>query len=437
MVKSGESGNDRNALPGTAALLLAGYSAALACFLVLTAPAWLGQMRRGGKYREGWRERLGQVPARLRAPAPGENAVWLHAVSVGEVLAAAPLIARLRVEIPRARVFVSTTTQTAQRIARARFGPESVFYFPADFAFSVRRWLDFLQPKLCVLVESEFWPRMLFEAAWAHVPVAVVNGRVSSRSWPRYRRLRALWRPLLGTLALAQAQSEVDAERLQYIGARAQVGGNLKYDLRPARATPLLGMLQEALPAGVPVLVCGSTLEDEEDFLLSTLPIGAMVLLAPRHPERFDAVANVLAQGTRPWVRLSEWRLAPLSFDAGTVMLLDSVGELAGLYVLATVAIVGGGFLHAGGHNPLEPAMAAKPVVIGPGYENFVDIVTTLVDAKAVAITDLPHFRADVDGLLADPETARAMGARGELVCRMYSGATERAVRALSALVSA
>jgi 3-deoxy-D-manno-octulosonic-acid transferase len=420
-----------------ARLLLSLYSFLLGCVLLLSAPWWLRELRADGKYREGWRDRLGQIPrARLSAPQAGQTVVWVHAVSVGEVLGAAPLIAQLRAALPAGRVFVSTTTKTAQAIARARFGVETVFYFPADFAFAIWAWLRFLQPSLIVLVESEFWPRMLFEAAQAKIPVAVVNARVSPRSWPRYQRLRALWRPLLATLAIAQAQTEEDAARLRSLGAvNAATGGNLKYDLRSATPGELHSHLQTHLPPSVPVIVAGSTLAGEEAFLLQNLPREPVLLLAPRHPDRFAEVAALLAGQPRPWLHLSQWRAAPQPIPPVAILLLDSVGELAALYALATVTVVGGGFLHAGGHNPLEPASLARPVVIGPGYANFVEIVHTLRDAKAVAVTDLPELGEVVQRLLNNLEEAAAMGARAELVCRMRAGATRRALSALLALL--
>ena len=432
------NGNARTATFGTLARpLLALYSIALALALLLAAPFWLGKLRRGGKYREGLRERLGQIPrTRLHAPAAGQKVLWVHAVSVGEVLAVAPLVLQLRAALPQARVFVSTTTRTGQSIARARFGEDSVLYFPADFAFAARAWLRFLRPSLIVLVESEFWPRFLSEAARAGIPVAVVNARVSARSWPRYRRLRLLWRPLLGTLALVHAQSADDAERLRSLGAQnVAIGGNLKYDLQPPHAAPLLQTLQTNLPRSTPVLVCGSTLAGEEEFLLENLPPHPVLLLAPRHPERFAEVASLLERGTRPWLRLSVWRADPQPIAAQTVLLLDSVGELAALYALATIAIVGGSFLHPGGHNPLEPASFGKPVLIGPGYANFLAIVHKLRAANAILIADLPSLSPHVLYLLLHAEEAAAMGARARQVCLREAGATDRALAALLLLV--
>jgi 3-deoxy-D-manno-octulosonic-acid transferase len=430
-----------------ARFLLALYSVLLALTLLLTAPWWLRELRAGGKYREGWRERLGRIPrGRLQAPARGQTVVWVHAVSVGEVLGAAPLVQQLRAELPGAWVYLSTTTRTAQAVARSRFGADTVFYFPADFAFAVRAWCRFLHPSLVVLVESEFWPRFLAEAARRKIPVAVVNARVSPRSWPRYQRLRRLWRPLLATLALAQAQSADDATRLRALGAsQVSVGGNLKYDLRPAPATELYRRLHAHLPPDVPVLVCGSTLAGEESLLVGALPPDAVVLLAPRHPERFGEVAALLAAQAqpagalppRPWIRLSSWRAAPQPIAPGTLLLLDSVGELAPIYGLATIAILGGGFLHAGGHNPLEAASVGRPVILGPGYENFAEIVSTLQDARAVVIAEPDRLAGAVSRLLADPEEVAAMGARAELVCRMRAGATRRGLDAILGLLHA
>ncbi len=410
------------------------YSCLLTAALLLSLPWWW----LGGKHREGWRERLGAVPrGRLRAPAAGQQVLWVHAVSVGEVLAAAPLVSRLREALPGAQVLVSTTTRTGQSVARARFGAGAVFYYPADFAFAVRAFLRWLRPSLVILVESEFWPRFLYECRRARVPVAVVNARISPRSWPRYRRLRALWRPLLGTLACVEAQTERDAERLRFLGApRVAVGGNLKYDVRPPGATPLLAALRAALAPGVPVLVCGSTLAGEEELLLRTLPRTAILLLAPRHPERFPEVAALLVREGRPWVRLSSWRRQPRAgVGAGSVLLLDSVGELAPLYALATVAIVGGGFLHAGGHNPLEPAALGKAVVVGPGYANFFEIVQTLRAGNAIAVARLSELRAEIDRLLLHPDEAALLGRRAQALCAQSAGATERALATLLPLV--
>lgn len=412
------------------------YSLALAAALVLGAPYWLFRMATSGKYREGLGERFGLVPRRISASLNGERVVWVHAVSVGELLAAAYMIGKLREELPGWRVVISTTTRTGQALARQKFGAENVFYFPLDFAFVVRAWLKTLQPQMLVLMETEFWPRLLMECHRASIPVAVVNARISDRSWPRYLRLRFLWSRLLRHISLVLAQTEQDAERLRTIGvANVHVGGNLKYDIRVAASSALTEALSKYIAPGIPILVCGSTLEGEERILLQTAPEGAFLILAPRHPERFEAVAQLLAQSRRPSVRRSQWMAEPVPLKAGTIFLLDSIGELASVYSLATVAFVGGSLVPAGGHNPLEPAQFRVPVVMGPHYENFRGIVDQLRAHDAIQITGPTELGTALASLLTDPGTVRAIGERAYEVFMAEAGATTRAVDALLVLL--
>jgi len=412
--------------------MLVFYSLALLLVLVLGAPYWLFRMATSGKHREGLSERLGFVPRRLRIP---DSVIWVHAVSVGEVLAAGRLIEELGA-LSGCTVMISTTTRTGQRLARERFGADHVFYFPLDFAFAVRSWLRALRPRMVVLLETEFWPRMLIECRRAGVPVAVVNARISDRSWPRYLRLHFLWRRLLNGLALALAQSELDVERLRALGAgNVRVGGNLKYDIRVAQPAAVTDTLQAHLPKDVRVIVCGSTLAGEEDLLADAVPPDVVTILAPRHPERFDAVAAMLTDRGLPFVRRSQWMASPTPLTAGAFFLLDSIGELASVYSLASVAVVGGGFFAPGGHNPLEPAQFGVPVVIGPHYENFRGIVEKLRMENAVAIVGPSALPEELRDRLSNREAAQAMGARGRAVFEREAGATERAVTALVALL--
>lgn len=413
------------------------YSLALLLVLLIGAPYWLFRMAVSGKYREGLGERLGFGARRLES---GDPAIWVHAVSVGEVLAASRFIEELATR-SGCRVVVSTTTRTGQQLARQRFGADRVFYFPLDFAFAVRVRLRVLRPRLVVLVESEFWPRMLAECRRAGVPVAVVNARISDRSWPRYHRLRFLWRKLLGGFAVVLAQSETDAARLRALGAsNARVGGNLKYDIRVARPAKVTEALRANLPPGAKVIVCGSTLAGEEGLLAGALPSDAFMVIAPRHPERFDAAAAALVARGAPVVRRSQWMtasgsaLAPLK--AGTVFLLDSIGELASVYSLATVAVVGGGMFVPGGHNPLEPAQFGVPVVMGPHYENFRGIVDALRAENAVAIVEPTALPQTLHSVLTDEPAAQAMGARARAVFEREAGATARAVEAVLAALA-
>jgi 3-deoxy-D-manno-octulosonic-acid transferase len=289
---------------------------------------------------------------------------------------------------------------------------------------------------MIVLVETEFWPRILTECRRSGVPVAVVNARISDGSWPRYRRLGFLWRRLLNGFAVVLAQSELDADRLRALGAaNVRVGGNLKYDIRAAQKAAVTEALRAHLPEGTKVVVCGSTLADEEELLLNSFPPDVVTVLAPRHPERFEAVAAMLAARGASFVRRSEWMADPASLSPGVIFLLDSIGELASVYSLASVAVVGGGFFTPGGHNPLEPAQFSIPVVMGPHYENFRGIVEKLREADAVVIAEPSKVGRAVRDLLANEDAAKAMGARARAVFEREAGATGHAVDGLLAVL--
>jgi len=398
-------------------------------------------MLTAGKYRAGLAGRLGVVPQALRDAARGRRAIWLHAVSVGEIIAAGRLVAELEAALPEHIICISTTTRTGYTLAQQRFGSQRVFYFPLDFAFIVRRYLRATNPELLILVETEFWPNLLLQCAQRGVPVAVVNARISDRSLPRYRRLRGLWKPLLAKIALFSAQSEEDATRLRDLGAppeRVRVLGNLKFDVRSAAAeSAFVTDLRAQLPAGAKVLICGSTLDDEEAALLTALPALTVIMpellciLAPRHPERFDAVAQLLQQRGFAFTRRSQWTGQPL---AG-VFLLDSVGELASVYSLATLAFVGGSLVKAGGHNPLEAAQFAVPVVMGESYENFRGIVAAMRKVHGIEIVVRKELCTALTGLLTNPQRAIALGEAGQRVFLAESGATARTVAALLPLL--
>jgi 3-deoxy-D-manno-octulosonic-acid transferase len=434
------------------------YSIALALAAVLGLPLWLLLLLFSPRHRAGISQRLGFPPAALRKFCAGHPTVWVHAVSVGEVLAVAPLVLQLRSALAGSeiKVVVSTTTRTGQQLARARFGQESVFYFPLDFRFILRRYFRLLNPALIVLVESEFWPNHLRLAQLKSIPVAVVNARISDRSLPRYLRLRLLWRRALSPISLFLAQSQQDADRLRSIGAAAsgiQVSGNLKFDLAPPPAASIVELLRRHLPPGTPLLVCGSTMEGEEALLiaahqaLATSVPNLVTILAPRHPERFDAVARLLPD---PSLRRSLWAppssapsSAPSSFDVaapippGTIFLLDSIGELASLYSLASVAFIGGSLLPpGGGHNPLEPALFSVTIVTGPLTQNFAEIIQTLLAAHALTIATAENLAPTLAILLLDPIAATAQGRRAHAVLSENTGATARTLAALLSLLN-
>lgn len=422
-------------------MILFFYNVALIAALVAGAPWWLWRVVTTEKYREGLKERLGRVPERLRRIIEdGKPVIWLHAVSVGEVLAVSRLVEEIEDTYQGHRLLISTTTRTGQSLARERFGAERVFYCPLDLPWAVRSYLNALRPAMLVLAETEFWPNLLTGCFRRAIPVAVVNARISDRSWPRYRMLRRLWRPMLGRLSRVLAQSSVDAERLRELGCESElvaVSGNLKFDVRVPQEAEATRLLKSA-GAGLRFVVAGSTLEGEEAALLEAWPRllesdpKLIMVIAPRHPERFGAIAELLARSGVAWVRRSEWKgqyKAPLR--PGQVVLLDSIGELASAYSLASVAFVGGSIAEAGGHNPLEPAQFGVPIVIGPHYANFRAITDDLRAHDAVRITTREELAGALTELLANPDEARAMGERARRVFENQAGATARSVEAL------
>ena len=426
------------------------YSSLLLAVLVLGAPWWLLRMATSGRYRAGLAGRLGRVPEELRAVVAGRNVVWVHAVSVGEVMAATQLIRELKMALPWWVVAVSTTTETGQRLATERLTGSPVFYLPLDFAFVVRRYLRVLRPKMLVLMESELWPRLMEECAKDGVPMVVVNARVSDRSFPRYMRLRRLWRPLLVKVSLFLAQSKETAERLVKIGApveRVRVTGNLKYDAKAASASAMTKRIGSLLHEAR-LVVAGSTLAGEEEALLAAWPAiheavpDAALLIAPRHTDRFDAVEELIRKSGLPFFRCSHLLVNSEAglIDAaqelgGTILLLDTIGDLAAMYGLGAVAFVGGSLVAKGGHNPLEPAQFGVPVMMGASYENFREIVDVMRESDAIRIVPTASLGAAMVEMLKDEGAARAMGERGRAVFEAQAGATARTVDALMELL--
>jgi 3-deoxy-D-manno-octulosonic-acid transferase len=427
-------------------MILFFYNVALFAVLAIGSPRWLWRLLTTQKYREGLLERLGRV--RNLKGRGSRPLIWIHAVSVGEVLAVSRLVKSLDAVLPDYFVAVSTTTRTGQALARERFGSNRVFYCPLDLPWAVRAHLNALKPSLFVLAETEFWPNLLNGCFRRGIPVAVVNARISDRSWPRYRKLRRLWTPFLSRLSRVLAQSDLDAERLKAIGCaqeRVLVAGNLKFDVRAASKADATIQL-EARGAGLRFVVAGSTLEGEEAALLDVWPQlleadpQLAMVLAPRHPERFEAVAALLEKSGIAWVKRSNWRSEPLEqppqpLVPGQVLLLDTIGELASVYSLASVAFVGGSLVPAGGHNPLEPAQFGVPIVIGPHYANFRTITEGLLAQDAIRIVAREDFAAALIHLLRDRPAAEAMGARAKHVFDQQAGATGRCMDALRELL--
>jgi len=430
------------------------YSSLLAGVLVIGSPYWLVRMATSGRYRAGLWGRLGFVPRELvQWRKTVGRVVWVHAVSVGEVLVAARLIEEFRRVRPELRFAVSTTTKTGQELAKTRLGLGSafgcgVFYLPLDFGFAVRRYLRVLRPEMLVLMESELWPNLLAECGRVGVPVAVANARVSDRSFPRYMRLRRLWRPLMERVAVFLAQSEETAERLGAIGApRVRVSGNVKYDAKVGGESQVAGLIREQA-AGRAIVVAGSTVEGktvyEEDVVMQAMwgergvweqiP-EVLLVLAPRHPQRFGYAYSLgLEFGVVSATEMLEGKRA--TGTARQTVVLDTIGDLAAVYGVADVAFVGGSLVRKGGHNPLEAARFGVPVVMGPSYENFREIVERMRAADGIRIVeDQDELAKALGELLTDRVAAKALGERGQRVFEEQQGATERTVTALVELL--
>jgi len=419
------------------------YSAFLATGLLLTLPYWIFQMARHGKYRRGFLQRLGGVPPSL-ACTSRQPTVWYHAVSVGEVLAISGLVDEMRRRCPACRIVVSTTTDTGQRLAKARFGDENVFYFPLDLPFAIRPYFESLRPTLVVIAETEFWPNFLRLAKSSGAHIAIVNARISDRSLPGYKRLH-WWLPrVISNIDLFVAQTYEDQKRLVEIGAvpeRVQVAGNLKFDIEPPPAPDVVGSLRENFQKSEsgPILVCGSTVDEEEERMLlqafqniqASHP-RAVMILAPRHPERFPVVASLLESlGVRFW-RRSLWNGEAIG---GGVILLDTIGELAAIYGLADIAFVGGSLVPRGGHNIIEPARHGVAIVVGNHTENFRDMIWLFQTHNAVRIVGPAELPLVLMELISNDSERLAMGQRALDTLREQAGATTKTLAALETLL--
>ncbi len=417
------------------------YSACLGAFLLGLAPSVLWQMLTRGKYRRGIRERLGGAAPWHGAAAP----LWLHAVSVGEVMAAAPLARLLVGRHPDVPLLASTTTETGRAVAEQRIPAARFVFFPLDFGWSVRRALRALRPRAVLLTETELWPNFLAACATAGIPAVVVNGRISPRSFPRYRLIRPWFRLVLRDVRLFCMQSAADAERILALGApteRVTVTGNLKYDLPALEQAMDRDAIRAglALPAACRLVVAGSIHRGEDEPVLEAYRAAAAsrpelcLLLAPRHPERLDEVERAAARAGVACVRRS--RLPGDAPRPGGAILLDTMGELARLYSVASVVFVGGSLIPHGGQNILEPAAYGRPVLHGPHMGNFAEMRDLFQAARAaVEVADGRSLSKALQALLDDPAEADRMGRAGRAIVEAQRGATARTADLVGALL--
>ena len=424
------------------------YSVLTFAAFVVVSPYFVYQAIRYKKYVVSLRQRLGLLPIAFNVD--GEPSIWMHAVSVGEVIMARALAADLKARYPHLRLFLSTTTITGQQVARRNLQHvDGTFYFPFDWTFIVRRTLAVVQPRLFVMVETEIWPNLLRACRAAGVKTAVVNGRISERSYPRYRLVRPFFRRVLADIDRFCVESERSARRLIALGAdprRITVTGSLKFDSLELPAARAHGKTRERVlrffrvaPERT-VIVAGSTMRGEELVVLrafaavkQTQP-GALCVIAPRQPERFGEVGQLARDAGFTTVRRTE-----LPIDAeprADVVVLDSIGELAQVYQIATAVFVGGSLAEFGGHNILEPAIFGKPIVFGPHMENFREIAAAFVsNGAAVQVSSERDFDEAIVTLVADPVRRARLGAAARALVEANRGARDKTLAILAELL--
>lgn len=423
------------------------YSLLTFVLFVVVSPYFLYQAVRYHKYIGSLRQRLGYLPISLNVD--GDESIWIHAVSVGEALTARALAADLKARYPRLRLFLSTTTIAGQQVARKIQHVDGVFYFPFDWSFIIRRTLGIVRPKLFVMMETEIWPNLLRACRRRGVRTLVINGRISQRSHGRYRLVRPLFRRVLADIDRFCMQGDDSARRIIDLGAdpaRVVVTGSLKFDSvelprSGAQARPRDRVLRYfRLAPNRPVVIAGSTVRGEETAVLkafarvkATSP-SALVIIAPRQPERFGEVERLARDAGFVTVRRSE-----LPIDAeprADVIVLDTIGELAGLYQVATAVFVGGSLVDHGGHNILEPAVHGKPIVFGPYMQNFREIAAVfLANDAAVQVQSERELDDMLLVLLTDPVRRARLGAAARALVEANRGAKDKTLAVVATLL--
>ena len=422
------------------------YSFLTCVVFVLASPYFLYQALRHNKYVGSIGQRLGYLPVSFNLD--GDESIWVHAVSVGEVLSARPLVTELRARYPKLRLFLSTTTLTGQQLARRSVSDvDAVFYFPFDWGFTARRTLNVVKPRLFVMMETEIWPNLLRECRRRRIRTVMVNGRISYRSFPRYRLVRPFIKRVLSDVDRFCVQGEETSRRLVELGAdpaRITLTGSLKFDSLETSPTPGRGRERVLrffrIPPNRPVIIAGSTLKGEEEPVIRAFNRvrasggNPLLVVAARHPERFEEVERLCRHEGLSAVRRTE-----LPIDAeprADAVVLDTIGELAQLYQVATVVFVGGSLVPAGGHNILEPALYGKPIVFGPHMQNFGEIAEAFVsNGAAIQVRSGSELQDVVVSLVGDPVRRARLGAAAKALVESNRGARDRTLAVIRDLM--
>lgn len=413
------------------------YNILLILATILLSPVILFKLATVPKYRGGISQKFGRLRKGVLKVIRGSRPIWVHAVSVGEVMAAHPLIRELKKKYPRRKLILSTVTVTGNYTARQRV-PEAdaVFYFPFDYPFIVRRVIKGINPVAVLVAETELWPNFFRQLRKTGIPSAVINGRISPHSYKNYMKFRRFFRQVFSSVDLFCMQSEADAGRIREIGAAPEkviVTGNLKFDQKiPAlRQTPL------SIPAARPVITAGSTHRGEETALLDIYARlkqkfpGLLLIIAPRHPERFDEVEGIINKAGYECQRRTTLKGA-----VKEVLLLDTIGELRSFYAVCDIAFVGGSLVKVGGHNLLEPASMKKPVIFSRYMFNFKEISEALITAGGgIMVKDKEELSVQIDKLLSDRALAKSIGERAFAVIAANSGAAGKTIDAVSGFI--
>jgi len=415
------------------------YNIFLILATVLLFPVILFKLLTVPKYRGGLTQKLGRLRKGVLRVIKDTRPIWVHAVSVGEVMAAHPLIRELRKTYPDRKLILSTVTVTGHYTARRRV-PEAdaVFYFPFDYPCIVRKVIRGINPEIVLVAETELWPNFFRELKRAGIPSAVINGRISPKSHRNYLRLKSFFSQVFEQVTLFCMQSEEDAGRIKDIGAdpaKVMITGNLKFDQKipAARPNPV------TIPPGRKVITAGSTHRGEEAALIEIFSRlrekypQLLLIVAPRHPERFDEVAGIINNAGYDCQRRTR-----LKGPVKDVLLLDTIGELRTFYALCDIAFVGGSLVKVGGHNLLEPAAMKKPVIFSRYMFNFKEISEALISSGGgVMVRDKGELYVQLDTLLSDPELAKRMGERAFRVIEANSGAAKKTINAIGRLLGA
>jgi 3-deoxy-D-manno-octulosonic-acid transferase len=413
------------------------YNVILVLLTVLLSPVILFKLITVPKYRGGISQKLGRVRKKVKRVIQGTRPIWVHAVSVGEVMAAHPLIRELKKRYPGRKLILSTVTVTGNYTARQRV-PEAdaVFFFPFDYPWIVRKVIRRINPVIVLVAETELWPNFFRELTRAGIPSAVINGRISGSSYRNYMKFVSFFRQVFGQVTLFCMQSADDAARVKEIGApaeRVMVTGNLKFDQK----IPAVQSAPVSLRPGSKVITAGSTHRGEEVALLEVFRRlrekfpELVLIIAPRHPERFDEVAGLVNRAGYDCQRRTK-----LTGAIKDVLLLDTIGELRSFYGVCDIAFVGGSLVKVGGHNLLEPAAMKKPVIFSRYMYNFKEISEALISAGGgILVKDKQELYVQADKLLSDKNYSQQIGNRAFAVIQANSGAAKRTINAVSGLI--